>query len=141
MGENGYVRGVDMVPIMEGTSADMSPQRKTLDVAIKCVSCPGTVLIAKVFCIKISISNKETLPVNLQLQSRAALEDPCGLLLTGLSFRNLGLLESNKSIEVDLEVLSLGTGIHELRSIVLLDLMSGREFHLENLVKVYVEQE
>ena len=129
-----------MIPIIENTSAapDMpssSPQKKKLDVIVKCTSCPGTVSIAKTFPVKISIMNTETLPINLQLQSRAALEDPCGLLLTGLSFRNLGLLESNKNIEIELDVVSLGTGIHELRSIVLLDLMSGRELHLDNLVK------
>ena len=139
MGESGYVRGNNIVPIVEDPKADMTLRKKQLDIVVKCISCPGTVTIAKTFCVTLSIANKETLPVNLQLQSRAALEDPSGLLLTGLSFRNLGLLESNKCIEVTLDVVSLGTGIHELRSVVLLDLMSARELHLENLVKVFVE--
>ena len=138
MGESGYVRGEDLLPVHEGTANESNPN-KALDVEVKCLLCPGTVAVAESFCVKFSIINKESLPINLQLQSRAAMEDPTGLLVTGLSFRNLGLLESNKKIEVALDVVSLGTGIHELRSIVLLDLMSARELHLERLMKVFVE--
>lgn len=140
MGETGLVRSDDIYPVVakqEGQTVDST----LLAVKVHSKVCPIDAVVAKPFQVTLEIINKETFPLNLQLQSKAALEDPSGLVLIGKSFQNLGTIDRGKSLETIINVCALGVGMHDLRSITLFDLTSGKEFPVESLFKIFVSEE
>lgn len=136
MGENGFVRSEEV----HAASFRTERLQNKLAVKLECVSCPVEVNVATPFAVKFRVWNQETFPISAQLQSRASLEDPSGLVLTGLSCMNLGIIEPECNVELLLHVCSLGSGMHEMKSLVIFDSISGKEYNEESSFRVFVQE-
>jgi hypothetical protein len=136
MGENGFVRSEEV----HAASFCTERLQNKLAVKLECISCPVKVNVASPFAVKFRVWNQETFPISAQLQSRASLEDPSGLVLTGLSCMNLGIVEPECFVELVLHVCSLGSGMHDMKSLVILDSISGKEYNEESSFRVFVHE-
>ena len=136
MGENGFVRSDEV----HAAAFRIERQTSKLSVKVECVYCPREAQVAVPFSVKLRVWNLETLPISAQLHSKASLEDPSGLVLTGLSCNNLGIIEPDSSVDSELKICSLGSGMHDMKSLVIVDSISGKEYNEESCFKVFVHE-
>ena len=140
-GENGFVIGDEIQPFFLNSinNSRINPNDE-LSLKINIISCPEESYVAKPFTVVIEISNLETFPLSLQMQSKVSLEDPSGLIITDLTSSLLGIVEIGGSITTSFTACSLGAGLNDLKSLVISDLISGKDYFVGSLCKIFIRE-
>eukprot|EP01038_Epipyxis_sp_PR26KG_P012552 gene12552-16832_t len=123
---------------------------------VQCISCPSTAMIGEEVIIILRINNQSNLNINTQLQCRNHLDIASnisndvdnnnlskssfvnGLCVTGVTYVNLGVIESGGCVETTITVYALSSGLHELSSIYAVDITTGIEYANPSLCKILV---
>ena len=151
MGEHGYIRGEEIsVPLSStqiGIISTSSPSGKGQQkqnsspetpivsdqkavLSVFCVECPETAVSGQDFQVKLRVYNNGISPLNLQLRCSNAcknLDGDVGVLIVGATIWNLGVLKPKQFADTFISVVPLTHGLHEIRGINIIDLISKKE--------------
>lgn len=141
MGERGHFRSEDIITnkhLSTPKAAPGSPEKHINMISVCLLRAPKEAYIGEVFHIVLRITNYISHSITAQLQNKPAKPSQQGLVITGLSFLNLGLLESGEGVEVELCVVPVSGGLQEINGLVAVDVGSRVEFPVDSICKVMV---
>jgi len=126
----------DQAPSQQQGGASLD---KILPVTVEPIDPPSHLELGKPVEIKLLVVNHSSEPMRLQLQMRLA--QMSGVVVCGLSFKNLGEVSpSGGSSVVDVRVVALVTGLFYVQGCSVVDLTTGREVAQPPLFNVFVER-
>jgi len=152
MGEHGYVRGEEIVPpklvipppiLVSGRVAvSSSPTNESKVVRTTCINFPAVVNVGEEFSVTLQVSNESGQTIIAQLQAKDFMQRGVEnyLCVCNKSTISLGTIPAGESTDVELSVFPLSGGTHTLRSIVIVDMISWREYPAGPLFRVMVNE-
>lgn len=75
---------------------------------------------------------------DLRLQVQFHLEAMQGVYVTGKAFQNAGLVPAHSKRPLAFQLLPLMAGLHEVKGVTIVDLVTAHEFHQDRLCEVMV---
>jgi hypothetical protein len=121
----------------QSLGSGLSNEDRKSALIVTAISYPERAVVGQSCKVTVRVSNYFTYPIISQLQSRSDHQDG-GLAVVGLSFHNLGALDADDSIDVDLSILPLNGGMHMLSGLVAVDLTTKNEFPAYSLCQIMV---
>ncbi|GMF29028.1 unnamed protein product [Phytophthora lilii] len=124
MGEAGSVQSQPVMRKVSGSSSHATAGASDVTVAVE--ELPKEVAVGQPFIVAVSVTNKSTRSLALQLQFRKGLMH--GIVCSSASHQNLGMLEARTARTVWVEFLPVVGGLQVLGGPVCVDIRSGQEF-------------
>lgn len=148
MGEHGYLRGDEVFPSMNFTRALVSSGNTTINsipetvrtIRIICVNSPSNAIVNSPFSVHIRVVNDTGRSIRLQLQNKdnAITSGDSGLIVCGLSKINIGLLKVAEMVDTTILLFPLSAGLYIIRSLIAVDLDTGKEYSAGVFCKVLI---
>jgi len=111
------------------------PAIKEVDVKLEGI--PARCFLGKVVSLGCIVTNYTEKEMDLQLQFR--LDAMIGVYITGPSFQNLGNVKSGESVKCQVQFIATVGGLHPVKGIYIVDLVTGHEFDQGKFGDIFVE--
>lgn len=96
----------------------------------------GGLVQGEVYTARCALANNTERDLWLQVQFH--LEAMQGVYVTGKAFQNAGLVPARSTRPLAFQLLPLMAGLHEVKGVTIVDLVSAQEFHQDRLCEVMV---